>query len=623
MYNVSYDVVGIILAVSLIFIHYFLFDRTKYSNRIFTWFLLCVLVECSLDFITALQINGIISVHDNVAMILNSVYFFSTMLSAYVGCRMTAVRMEFKNDFVKTILLMLFVIAVFFIAVNLFLHQMFYFKDGQYIKSSMFSFLNYVSIAFLLSIPLMIWAQRKILNSTEKMAPFIFVACILVTFVYQVIFGDVLLIGFGKALATLVYGLLMEMPEHVRVKGAVEELAIAQENERMLGKKLLAANNAKTEFLVKMTHQLRTPINAILGFSEVFIKENSDKELLVHVDEINKNGEHLLDLVDDIVNFSQLETGKLELNEREYELSEAFLLFKDILERHGSRYRQTITRNITSDMPKRLYGDVKKVAQVCERLCNFIDNGDDENYIFMDVILNRIVKNKMFADIVIQDKKSNISLEMLDADMNIGIVKKLLEALGTTLIYEPKKPSGSVLKFTIEQEIVDLKAIGDLSKAVEEYENNKFKNHDDFKFILPEANILVVDDTSLNLKVISGLLKPYKANVVCVESGEKALEYMKTNKVDFVFMDILMPDMDGTQTLKHIRKDEGIISKDAIAVALTANIFSGARDYYLSCGFADYITKPVNGHRLGEAFKEFLPHLIKQDWHSVEVNIEV
>lgn len=622
MYNISFDNIGMMLAIAVLFVQFLLFDTKQKSNKLFIAFVFSALFECIFDILTAQNIDGFIILSDRVSVWFNDVYFILTIISAFFGYLMTSERVRFKNKIYTNIVSTVAILSILLIFSNGFTGLLFTFINGVYTKTPMFNLIYIISAFFLGSIPITVLVRRKHLSADEKLAPCLYVFTLLVAFVMQIIFPKILLNGFGKGVSAVVYCLLLEAPEHIKVREAVEELKKAQADELETINKLSEANDQKTAFLVKMTHRLRTPINAILGFSEIYIKENEDRTHFDKISAISKSGEHLIDLVDDIVDFSQIDTCEIEVNEREYEIAEAYLMFMEILEKHKSSYRQALTRKVTSNLPKRLYGDVKKVALICERLCNLLYSIDSDNYISLDVCLNKIIDNKVYVDIVIEDKKSSFKETDLNEYMDVIIANKHLESLKTELKFEPVYGGGGRFSFLLEQEIVDLKPVGNLDEAIEKYNKHKVNNFDDIKFIMPKAKILVVDDTPINLMVIEGLLTPFKTNVKCVKSGPEAIEYMKNNDVDFVFMDILMPEMDGIETLNHIRQDEDIRSKDAVIVALTANIFSGAKDYYLSCGFADYITKPVSGHRMGLAFKEFIPDKLEEDWATVDVTNE-
>lgn len=619
VYNFSFENVGMMMSIMLIFLNKFLFDKTEKSNKLFRRYVIATFVECTLDIFCARGINGDLMASDTVNIWLNTAYFLMTVVSAFLGFKMISSKMEFTNKVAHICAELVLVLGMVFIFANGFTGMLFTFKDGQYITTEYAPFINIASFILVGSVPFIVWNKRKKLGFNERIAPVVFMIAMLLAFVFQQIFPAILLSGFGKAMSGLLYMLLLETPQHVKVKLAVEELKEAQEREIKTIDALTKANDEKTKFLVAMTHQLRTPINAILGFSEIYKKENTQSPVYSDVDRIQTVGEHILDVVDDIVDFAQIETGDLEIRPREYEISEAYLLFREVMEKHESSYLNSINRTVNSDIPKRLYGDVRKISKICEKLCNYLESPNEDNGLTLDVNFGDLKKNKIYAHITIKDKKSVLDEEKLLSNMDVLIVKKQIECMGGIFNYKSVEGGGTSFNFIIEQEIVDLKPVGELTSALERYELTKSKDENKLTFVMPNARILVVDDTKVNLLVVEGLLAPYKAKVVCVDSGAKALEIMKSQEFDFIFMDILMPEMDGVETLKHIRNDEGILSKDAVIVALTANIFSGAKTYYKSEGFADYITKPVNGRRLSRAFRELIPDKLEEDWSKVDV----
>lgn len=619
MYNISYDIVGVILCIVLLMLHSFIFDKEQKSNKLFKKFVISALAEGILDIVTAWMIDGLFSLPDIYSNILNCIYTYVALQTAYFAFRMIGERMEFFNKYIYGFAYLCYGVGSIIVLSNVFTNFLFTFNNGIYERTPFYTLVYAFSIALLGIIPIIFVFERNKLKEGEALAPLYFLGIILINFLIQLFLPKVLLNSFGKAVSGVVYCLMMETPEHVKVRLTAESLQNARKKELKTIENLSKANEDRTNFLVNMTHELRTPINAILGFTEIFVKENDTDEIIGSIEKIRKSGSHLIDLVDDMVDFSQIDTGDFEIDPREYEITEAFLLFKDVMEKHEASYSESINRTIESNMPQRLYGDVRRVAQACEKMCMFLEKHSINGMMLLSVALDRIEDNMAYIDIVVKNSNVNIEEYELLKDTDIILARKIVESLGSELKTEPLEAGAYSFSFVLKQEIVDTKEIGNLENALTEYANRSVRSYDPESFAIPTATILVVDDTAINLRVVEGLIRPFKAKVICANSGPKALEYMKKYEIDFVFMDILMPDMDGVETLEHIRNDEGILSKEVPVVALTANVFAGAHDYYISKGFGDYITKPVSGDRIAETFKTFLPHKIETNWLKFDV----
>lgn len=621
MYIISFDIVGTILCLVLLLIHIFLYDKSKKSNKLFRAYVICAIFECILDLITAKTIMDGAKIADVANIVLNTIYAMSTVVTAYVGLKMAATRMNYEKRGLRIFANLIMVIGLGTMVVNIFTGTLFTFANGEYVKGKMFILIYVISSIFLGLVPFVIFKNRNTLNNEEKLAPALMVFVLFVALIIQYIFPNLLLNSFGKAVSAFVYLMFLDTPQHIMVRNAVEELESAQQKECQAIDELYAANKEKTIFLTNMTHELRTPINAILGFSEIILRDYECGELKPKVKKINTAGENLIDLVDEIVDFSLSETGELELKPMEYELASAYIMFKGILDKHESAYNQTIERTVTKDLPKRLYGDVKKVANICKKLCDTFNEVLETSDITLDVDKDHIEHNKLFVKITIRDNEVTLTEDELNDNMNVIIAKRLLECMGSELVYSTLDEGGSEFSFIFEQEIVDLKPIGDMKEAELDFINNGDKVEENKSFIMPKAKILVVDDTFINFKIVEGLLSHLKTKVVCASSGKEALELMKDQEFDLVFMDILMPEMDGVTTLKKLREEASIISKDVVVVALTANVFSNAKEYYMSEGFADYLTKPVNGKTLTDTLRKYLPDKMEDNIQEYDVTL--
>ena len=385
-----------------------------------------------------------------------------------------------------------------------------------------------------------------------------------------------------------------------------------------------AASQAKSAFLANMSHEIRTPINAVLGMNEMILRESKDKTTLGYAANIKLAGSNLLSLVNDILDFSKIEAGKMELLPDNYELSS---LINDLVNMTRERAQSKGLKyelNISPSLPKTLYGDSIRVKQcILNLLTNAIKytktgsvtfsmtyDKTEENDILLTVHvidtgcgIKKEDMKKLFSPFERIDEGKNRTIE--GSGLGISIVRRLLDMMNSKLEVQSTYGKGSDFSFSIIQKVIDWTAVGELNEAfaesVEQMANYKEKLH------APKARLLFVDDTAMNLDVIKGLLKNTGMTIDTVLSGKEALESVKNNKYDILFIDHRMPEMDGIETLHAMKKMRKNKSKGQPCIALTANAISGVKKMYLNEGFDDYLSKPVNPAKLEEMIRHYLP----------------
>ena len=385
-----------------------------------------------------------------------------------------------------------------------------------------------------------------------------------------------------------------------------------------------AASQAKSAFLANMSHEIRTPINAVLGMNEMILRECSDKTILGYSANIKIAGANLLSIVNDVLDFSKIEAGKMELIPDNYEVSSLIIDLVNMTRERAQSKGLKYELKISSELPKTLYGDSVRIKQcILNLLTNAIKYtkegsitfsmdykklGDDRIQLLVHVIdtgigIKREDMDKLYTPFERIDEEKNRTVE--GSGLGISIVRKLLNMMNSRLIVQSNFGSGSDFSFTIEQKVVDWTEVGGLNEAyeqsVEQMANYKETLH------APRARLLFVDDTAMNLDVIKGLLKNTDMTIDTVLSGKEALEAVKINKYDILFIDHRMPEMDGLETLHAMKAMENNLSAGKPCIALTANAISGVKKMYLDEGFDDYISKPVNPAKLEEMIRKYLP----------------
>lgn len=429
---------------------------------------------------------------------------------------------------------------------------------------------------------------------------------------------------FGLLMLLLAVGIISLFRARIQIHESYE-LKRAKEKAERAQIEAEKASRAKSEFLSNMSHEIRTPINAILGMNEVILRESVNPDILSYSENIAAAGNSLLGLVNDILDISKIEAGKVQIVPVEYDISSLLTDLINTVSIRAENKGLTLYENFNPNLPKRLLGDETRVRQV---IANILTNAvkytkvgsvtlgvdfkpcpEDKNSVVLLVSVRDTgmgIKpedmDRLFSKFARLDEKQNRNIE--GTGLGLAITKNLLELMGAKLEVESVYKKGSTFSFELKQQVIDRTPIGDY-KGIQKMSPGRKKYKE--KFRAPEAIILAVDDNAVNLTVFKSLLKQTKAKIETAKSGESALRLTESKKYDIIFLDHMMPGMDGIETLQKLKENQNNINIDTPVICLTANAISGAREEYISKGFDDYLTKPVSSNKLEEMIIRYLP----------------
>lgn len=386
------------------------------------------------------------------------------------------------------------------------------------------------------------------------------------------------------------------------------------------------ASQAKSEFLSNMSHEIRTPINAVLGMNELILRECEDENILSYAENVRSSGNTLLGLINDILDFSKIEAGKIDIIPVDYDLSSTLNDMVVMIHNRADDKGLAFNVNFDSNIPKQLFGDEVRIKQVITNILTnavkYTETGSVTFSVGFDrceddpdsIILHVKVKDtgigikpedmeKLFSKFERIEEKRNRNIE--GTGLGMTITKNLLDMMGSYLQVESTYGVGSTFFFDLRQKVGKWDPLGDYRTSV----NVLLKEHKKYKekFTAPDANVLVVDDNSMNLTVFKSLLKRTKIKIDTADSGDEALQMTKSKMYDMIFLDHMMPGKDGIETLHEIKEQAEGLNDCTVSVCLTANAVSGAREQYIAAGFDNYLTKPIHPSKLEDMLMAYLP----------------
>ena len=390
------------------------------------------------------------------------------------------------------------------------------------------------------------------------------------------------------------------------------------------------ANRAKTNFVSNMSHEIRTPMNSIVGITEILLRSRHSPKEQEYLLNIQSSGRVLLTIINDVLDCSKMEAGKMQLFDEPYDTCSLFHDLRISMENRIGHSGLELIYDIDQDIPCKLKGDMGRIRQVIINLVNNAIKYTEKGSVRFSVHVRQKNTDKVMlyyevADTGIGIRKEDQKIlfdafQRVEMDRNryvegtglgLTISQNLVNMMGGVIEVESEYGKGSRFFFTIEQTIIDPTPVSAVNYNGQK--DNVTEKEAECLFIAPEAHILLVDDNELNLVVAKELLKPLRMQIDTAENGQQAVKMVRGSQYDLVLMDIMMPVMDGIEAAKAIRALPEDKYQKLPIIALTANAMVDARKEFLNAGMNGFVAKPIDFTRICNQLKLWLPKDLVRD----------
>ena len=619
-YNFDFAIAGMLISLILHIYSKKILGNTDTSGN-FRLIVFMSFIGCFLDMFTTISTAHPEIFPPIVNLILCSILLMSTSFIALLFIYYIMAHIEKSSNYVftnKKHLSILVILNVISFIINLWTrHIIDITPDGQYFHGPLY----YSNIAVALFYGLyMFYLFLRYKNDLKPIHARSIMILILLeiggAIIQYVIMPNVLIVTFCCALACIPVYFTMETPDYRALLQANNDLEKAR-------KEAESASNAKTDFLANMSHEIRTPINAVLGMNEMIIRENNDPSTALYAEKIKSAGQNLLALINDILDITKVEAGKMEMVNTEFNLKDLIEDTYNMVETSMSDKALNFIITVDEALPNSLKGDVAHIRQILVNLLNNASKYTARGTVSL-IVTGSVDGNIANLSFAIKDTGSGIKKEDLDSifakfsraelDKNINIAgtglglnlsTNLAHMLNGEITVKSIYKVGSIFTFTVPVNILDPTPIGVFELNLSTIDSDKKKPH--AHLVTTDTHILAVDDVENNLQVIKLLLKRTEADVDVALSGAQCIDMCMEKKYDVILLDHMMPQMDGIDTFKSMKSIPDFLNADTPVVMLTANAITGMKERYMSEGFSDYLTKPVRGELLEATIRKYLP----------------
>lgn len=611
MYRMEVACLVIILFVAVLYVSV---KRQKtYIHNLFLGLMVCSIINLVFDMVTLYTVNHIREIPQWVNHVCHQIFIGSLVIVLYMTFKYILLLID--QDIAKPkkpsrlwyIPLVVSLLGVIFMPLK-------YMETpaGNY-SYGIAANMAYMSVGFyvIVSIIILIRYWNRI-NPKKRVVILLALGSQFFVSVYQAIFPLSLLSGLGVTMLNLSFYLTVESSDVHLIERLREERERAD-----------LANKTKSSFIANVSHEIRTPINAVLGMDEMILRESKEDAIKKYAFGIKSAAHTLLGLINDILDVSKIESGKMEIVPDKYNTGIMLHDIMNMINLKAKAKELTMITDIDPNIPSQLYGDDVRIKQI---LTNILTNAVKYTREGSVTLRGKVVKREQdmvtirytVSDTGIGIKEEDLSklfvaFERIEESRNrniegtglgMSITLQLLKLMGSTLQVESTYGTGSDFSFEIEQKVLDDKPLGDFEHDI--MEQNQTGEYE-VSFISPNAKILVVDDNEMNRKVFANFLKETKISVEEAASGRACIDMIRKTHYDLIFMDHMMPEMDGIETLEHMLHMQDQLCKGTPVIILTANAVAGSSEMYLSKGFANYLAKPIVPKQLEQMIAEMLP----------------
>lgn len=621
--------------IIVIFISVFYFtasNRQSASSKCFAKLLITSLLQLIFDIISVYTVNHLETVPRCINRIVH-IFFMSlilTMLYLVYKYIESAIEEEIKEHIKRHNYTAIPLIVTILGTIFLPLHYIE--SDTTNYSYGPAAFTAYIGIAVYVALILkLLFRYSKTIPKKKKNAIYIALICEIPIAIYQIIIPEALITCL--AITLLIFGIYLttENPDALLVEQLEREKKRADD-----------ANTAKTNFLANMSHEIRTPINTVLGMNEMIIRETAEDEIRKYAFDVKSATKSLLSIINDILDITKIEAGKLDIINVKYDFSSLINNITNMISFKAKAKELKFKADIDESIPRTLIGDDIRLRQILVNILNNAVKYTNKGHIIFKVeYLHSEEPNEANIRFSVKDtgigiKEENIEklcipFERIDEMRNrniegtglgMSITNQLLDLLHSKLHVKSEYGVGSEFSFTLKQEIIDSTPIGKLETLIDPPSKGySYKR----TYEAPNANILIVDDNEMNRRVFVNLLKSTKMTIDQASSGQACLEKVAQKKYDIIFLDHMMPQMDGIETFNIMKQMEDYPSKGTPVVILTANAVVGAKEMYLEQGFDEFLAKPIDYRKLETLIQKLLSEsgvaITRLDTLSTENNV--